>query len=120
MKQTEQIRKYIECPQFGNNYYGKWGALTWEQRKLIAELCNKCDIFENSADSFAKQNDILKAFIKTHHPEIAQINDITLDVVVKATDEQLREENKQLKERIAELEKENRNQCTGTCKRVLQ
>lgn len=60
MKLTNRIREYIKCPQLNGTDYGRWGALTWEQRKLINELCEKCDIFEGSADYFAKGNIKLK------------------------------------------------------------
>ena len=36
----KRIRSYIACPQFGDNTYGKWGALRFDQRKEIKELCD--------------------------------------------------------------------------------
>lgn len=40
--EIKEIREYISCPQFGDNHYGKWGALRLEQRvaykKLIEEI----------------------------------------------------------------------------------
>lgn len=34
----KKIREYIACPQFGDNHYGKWGALRLEQRQKIKDL----------------------------------------------------------------------------------
>lgn len=34
----KEIREYISCPQFGDNHYGKWGALRLNQRKKIKNL----------------------------------------------------------------------------------
>lgn len=42
----EEIRENISCPQFGDNHYGKWGALNLEQRKKIKYLLNKIDNLE--------------------------------------------------------------------------
>lgn len=33
-----EIREYISCPEFGDNHYGKWGALRLEQRLCIYNL----------------------------------------------------------------------------------
>ena len=40
---NDEIRENISCPQFGDNHYGKWGALNLEQRKKIKDLLNKID-----------------------------------------------------------------------------
>ena len=34
----KEIREYISCPQFGDNHYGKWGALRLDQRRKIKDL----------------------------------------------------------------------------------
>jgi hypothetical protein len=34
----EQIREFIACPELGDDHYGKWDALTLEQRLVIANL----------------------------------------------------------------------------------
>lgn len=47
---TKQIREFIACPQFGDDHYGRWGALNFEQRKTIKNLCDIID----SADSVIK------------------------------------------------------------------
>lgn len=43
---NDEIRENISCPQFGDNHYGKWGALNLEQRKKIKYLLNKIDNLE--------------------------------------------------------------------------
>ena len=37
-KEIKEIRDYIACPQFGDDYYGKWGALRLDQRRKIKDL----------------------------------------------------------------------------------
>ena len=51
MNYREKIRKAIECPQFGNETYGEWGALRLEQRILIKRLLDELD----SADNYFKK-----------------------------------------------------------------
>ena len=41
MNYREKMREYIECPQFGNFGYGRWGALNLEQRKMIKRLLDE-------------------------------------------------------------------------------
>lgn len=40
-ERLKEIREYISCPQFGDNHYGRYGALNLEQRKSILELYNE-------------------------------------------------------------------------------
>lgn len=37
-KALKEIREKIACPQFGDDHYGEWGALTLQQRKTILKL----------------------------------------------------------------------------------
>ena len=58
----EAIREKVSCPEFGDNYYGEWGALTLEQRRVIAalvgrveyldELCRAMQNAHSKADDF--------------------------------------------------------------------
>lgn len=44
----EQIREFIACPELGDDHYGKWGAMTREQRfvmKGLIELAKEYDRF---------------------------------------------------------------------------
>lgn len=63
MNYREKMRKFIECPQFGNLGYGRWGALNIEQRELIKRLLDEID----SADEYIKnlylKNERLKNII---------------------------------------------------------
>lgn len=38
MNTLERIREYVACPQFGDAYYGKLGAVSFVIRKDIKEL----------------------------------------------------------------------------------
>jgi hypothetical protein len=51
MNYRERIRKAIECPQFGNERYGEWGALNLEKRILIKRLLDELD----RADNYVKR-----------------------------------------------------------------
>lgn len=65
MRLTDEIRKKISSPQIDGSYnYGSWGILNVQQRKEIQKLCDTCDMFEDTADIFGKENAILKTFIK--------------------------------------------------------
>ncbi len=37
-EQLVKIREFIACPQFGDKNYGKWGALSIEQREAYLQL----------------------------------------------------------------------------------
>lgn len=43
----EQIKEYIKCPQFGDSEYGKWGALSLEQRKAFKNLITRIEEQDN-------------------------------------------------------------------------
>lgn len=60
MNYRERIRKAIECPQFGNERYGEWGALNLEKRILIKRLLDELDRADNYVKRFYKENEGLK------------------------------------------------------------
>lgn len=60
MNYREKIRKAIECPQFGNETYGEWGALTLEQRKYIKRLLDELDRADNYIKRLYLENEQLK------------------------------------------------------------
>lgn len=60
MDYRERIRKAIECPQFGNERYGEWGALNLEKRILIKRLLDELDRADNYVKRFYKENEDLK------------------------------------------------------------
>lgn len=37
----EQIREFIACPELGDDHYGKWGAMTREQRLVMNDLIER-------------------------------------------------------------------------------
>ena len=43
----KEMKEYIRCPQFGDDHYGKYGALRLEQRKEIKRLIDYCDYLED-------------------------------------------------------------------------
>lgn len=60
MNYREKIRKAIECPQFGNEAYGEWGALNLEQRKYIKRLLDELDRADNYFKRLYFENKQLK------------------------------------------------------------
>lgn len=53
----EQIREFIACPELGDDHYGKWGAMTREQRLVmndLIEMAKECDSFRQTF-SFIKE-----------------------------------------------------------------
>lgn len=65
MNYREKMRKSIECPQFGNLGYGRWGALNIEQRELIKRLLDEMDSFDEAYQRLYLKNKKLKSIIKT-------------------------------------------------------
>lgn len=43
----EEMKEYIKCPQFGDDYYGKYGALRMETRKEIKKLVDYCEALKD-------------------------------------------------------------------------
>ena len=43
----EQIREFIACPELGDDHYGKWGAMTREQRLVMNDLIELAKEFED-------------------------------------------------------------------------
>lgn len=42
----DKIREYIACPEFGDDHYGKWGALRLDQRDCIRRLLEENEMYE--------------------------------------------------------------------------
>lgn len=81
MNYREKIRKAIECPQFGNEHYGEWGALTLEQRKYIKRLLDELDNTDNYCKKVYLENQKQKEFIK-------YMNDIIEDLETEDVDDE--------------------------------
>lgn len=65
MKTLEEIREYISCPQLGDDHYGKWGALTLEQRTTIYDLINIVECDDIEIKRLKEENERLKDLINT-------------------------------------------------------
>lgn len=75
-KLTNQIREYVRCPQFdGGTEYGEWGALRLDQRRLIRELCERCEEQEKFADTFFKETQLLNHQLAEKDEELAELKD---------------------------------------------
>ena len=51
---ADKIRAYVNDPTVAEQY-GAWGILRHDQRRLIRELCDTCDMFEKTADELARK-----------------------------------------------------------------
>ena len=60
MNYRDKIRKYIECPEFGNSSYGAWGSLRIEQRRNIKRLLDELDSADDYIKKLYKENKQLK------------------------------------------------------------
>lgn len=74
MNYREEIRKAIECYQFGNKNYGEWGALNLEQRKDIKRLLDELDNADNCVKELyfknRKQKEVIDRIQKIINTEI--------------------------------------------------
>ena len=66
MNYREKLREYIECPQFGNLNYGKWGTLNLEQRKYIKRLLDEMDRADVYIRNLYEENMKLKRELQLH------------------------------------------------------
>ena len=64
MNYREKIRKAIECPQFGNNSYGEWGALIYDRRVLIKRLLDDLDSADGYILKMQKEKQELIEYLK--------------------------------------------------------
>ena len=44
---NKDIKEFIACPQFGDDHYGKWGALNYEQRLCFKRLIEQNENYDN-------------------------------------------------------------------------
>lgn len=51
----EQIREFIACPELGDDHYGKWGAMTREQRLVMNDLIERAKEFEDFTKAYCKE-----------------------------------------------------------------
>lgn len=79
MINRKQIREYIACPQLGYNYYGKWGALNWEQRETINNLLDILDSVDSVIMKLQTENHQLQSTLE----EIREFVAITIDIIKK-------------------------------------
>lgn len=61
----QEIRENISCPQFGDNKYGKWGALRLEQRKCIYDLLNEIESADVVIKTLYKRIDKAIEYLKS-------------------------------------------------------
>lgn len=54
-KLSKEIKEYISCPQINGKPYGRWGALSSQQKIKIWNLAHQCEVFESVADDSMKE-----------------------------------------------------------------
>ena len=95
MNYREKIRKAIECPQFGNETYGEWGALRLEQRVLIKRLLDELDSADNYFKKVYLENKQLKDKLSKIETLIINHNCDTGDIYYKYNSRFIKSELKQ-------------------------
>lgn len=100
MNYREKIRKAIECPQFGNETYGEWGALRFEQRVLIKRLLDELDRADNYFKKVYLENQELKKKYENAvvDYETTMFEKEQLNSLVNSCQEKIRQLKKQLEE----------------------
>lgn len=69
MNYREKIRKAIACPQFGDSYYGEWGALRLEQRQAFKRLLDELDSADIYIKCLEQRFNNIKDYLKQIHNE---------------------------------------------------
>lgn len=59
--EIKEIREYISCPQFGDNHYGKWGALRLDQRIKIKDLLDYINTLQQENIKLISENEAIKS-----------------------------------------------------------
>lgn len=60
---SSKVRDFVnDCSV--SDHYGAWGILRADQRKTIRNLCDTCDMFEETADKLYIENKRLKEEIE--------------------------------------------------------
>lgn len=111
---TKRIRELIACPQFGDDHYGEWGCLAYDQRKAILHLVETIDrqqaeIADERAtkelcaevikrlvkESETTRSEAIKEFAEKlkemaypQHGGVSVVHDITIDNLVKEMTEE--------------------------------
>lgn len=57
----EQIREFIACPELGDDHYGKWGAMTREQRLVMNDLIEIAKEYSSLMPTFRFIKEIVDA-----------------------------------------------------------
>lgn len=60
---SSRVRAYVNDPSV-SDHYGEWGILREDQRRTIRNLCDTCDMFEETADILLLENKRLKEEIE--------------------------------------------------------
>ena len=98
----EDVLDKIRCPQFGYDDYGEWGALKFNQRLEIKELCNYAKILENDCEELNKK---IEQFDKIQN----QLEEYLLELT---KDSEFRVYANMILSKLLDLKKENRYENT--------
>ena len=72
-KELKEIREKISCPQFGDEHYGVWGALTFNQRRTIKRVLDYIEAQEEYINRLQAENERLQETIDEQDIEIARL-----------------------------------------------
>lgn len=83
-KLSHRIRGYVDDPEStGRLYYGEWGALRPDQRRMIRQLCDECDAFEKAADQLVEHYETI---IREKDAEIERLTAYNANLICANTD----------------------------------
>ena len=69
-EEIKEIREYIACPQFGDDHYGKWGALRLDQRIKIKQLLDYITNLQQENERLEHENFSLREYLVIHKKSI--------------------------------------------------
>lgn len=73
----EEMREYISCPQFGDEHYGKWGALNIEQRLCIKHLLDENKQYQSDIKKLMCENENLER----HNKQLKERIDTAIEYI---------------------------------------
>ena len=68
-RELKEIREKISCPQFGDDHYGEWGALTLGQRVTIKRLLDYIESQEQYIEKMITEKEIERLAPLVYCPE---------------------------------------------------
>jgi len=84
-KEIKEIRDYISCPQFGDDYYGKWGTLRLDQRRKIKDLIDYITNLEQENERLKSDLELYEngVYFSSENDKLQEIIDKAIEYIKK-------------------------------------